>query len=609
MPKNSRTLKRQFFEIQNTDNGYAINPPVHRGLVLSGGGAKGIAYSGMIRAMHERGFLKNLTHISGSSAGAMTASLLAIGMSHENITKLINQLNMIYCLDNKGWRIRAVGERVRNVLEIIYLYQIKEHMTGLEQPQTDEGIFNFNAINQKIRMYESILQKQGIQINSLEDILTVGQSIEELDKLDAAFKELPKDITDLDGKKIESPRITFSDLSRLRSILPEDKQHLIKNLTVTTTNQTRNKMEYYGEDHSLGESIAEKVQISGAHPMLFTPKLNEHGEYIADGGILDNMPTLPLEQAGLEREEIVCVSIETGTQFEARIALAKKHTLEDVHGIYYGMDWVGEQVFGGKILEGDATVYNREKIFHYIGNMLFLNAGTITTTTINPTSEQKQTADKNGYNQTNELLDSHKKTFSNPLIAMLYLGKDNLAALMESDIEDKELLKSAALAQSIFHLQQILAEELDDEKYSDVEYYIKQIENILTLDADLNEIEQKQAMALCLKQVDFFTEGALEKYIVNRIQTEEDANKVSWFTELLNLIRAAIDWVLTTFSCAEPEDCEEEVIEVEEVTIQDEKPISAYRLYGLFHYINDNVPKTKNESEETPDLNTEPSLV
>ena len=88
---------------------YALNPPEHRGLVLSGGGAKGIGYAGMNKAMAERGFIKNLTHISGASAGAMTASLMAIGISPENITALATELNLIKVLDTGGFRVRAKG--------------------------------------------------------------------------------------------------------------------------------------------------------------------------------------------------------------------------------------------------------------------------------------------------------------------------------------------------------------------------------------------------------------------------------------------------------------------------------------------------------------------
>lgn len=586
MTQNSRFLKRQLYTLSQSEEGYTINPPLHRGLVLSGGGAKGIAYAGMIQAMHERDFIKNLTHVTGSSAGAMTASLIAIGMNHTDISKLVNELNLITCLDNKGWRIRAVGERVRNVLEIIYMHQIKNHMQNLEVPKSDNDLFNYQLLLQKIRMYEATLEKEGIKINTLDDIIAIGKSVEKLEKLDKAFLQLNKKMTGQDGKKLESPRVTFADMGKLRSIMPEDQKHLIKNLSVATTNQTRNKVEFYTEDHHGEESIAEKVQHSGAHPLLFTPMKNEKGESIADGGILDNMPTLALEKAGLEQEEILCVCLETGAAFEARVKMATKNAREGVSGVHYGVDLVAEKMFGGQILDADAKVYNREKVFHHIGNMLFLNAGTITTTTIDPTPEQKKIAIENGFNQCNELLDGQKKTFNNPLIAMLFLGVEHLDAMILDDAAP-ELVNCAAYAKSIFFLQDALADTLIEQNFEPVEAYIKQIEDILSIDAKLNEIQKRQAMALCLKQVDFITEGELEKYIIVQITEQENASKVSWFTQLLELLRAALNWILDLFPCCTSEDednLEDETMNEDAANQKPEKIISASRLFGLFFY-------------------------
>jgi len=49
-------------------------------LVFSGGGAKGVVYPGSYRALQQTGVLSSVSDISGASAGAITASLIAIGM-------------------------------------------------------------------------------------------------------------------------------------------------------------------------------------------------------------------------------------------------------------------------------------------------------------------------------------------------------------------------------------------------------------------------------------------------------------------------------------------------------------------------------------------------
>ena len=58
------------------------------GLVLSGGGARGFAHLGVLRALNENGIFPEV--ISGTSAGAIVGSLYADGYSPEEILKIIN---------------------------------------------------------------------------------------------------------------------------------------------------------------------------------------------------------------------------------------------------------------------------------------------------------------------------------------------------------------------------------------------------------------------------------------------------------------------------------------------------------------------------------------
>ncbi|XP_078604523.1 uncharacterized protein LOC144878118 [Branchiostoma floridae x Branchiostoma japonicum] len=54
-------------------------------LVLEGGGAKGIGYVGALKALEDAGILSQIKRLAGTSAGAITASFLAIGMTPEEI--------------------------------------------------------------------------------------------------------------------------------------------------------------------------------------------------------------------------------------------------------------------------------------------------------------------------------------------------------------------------------------------------------------------------------------------------------------------------------------------------------------------------------------------
>ena len=50
-----------------------------RNLVFEGGGVKGIAYAGALKELEKKGLLTSLQRVAGTSAGAITATLLAVG--------------------------------------------------------------------------------------------------------------------------------------------------------------------------------------------------------------------------------------------------------------------------------------------------------------------------------------------------------------------------------------------------------------------------------------------------------------------------------------------------------------------------------------------------
>lgn len=69
-------------------------------IVFEGGGVKGVAYIGVIKHLDELGILKNIKAFAGSSAGAITASLLAIGCDYNDIVDNLYDINFKNFLDN-----------------------------------------------------------------------------------------------------------------------------------------------------------------------------------------------------------------------------------------------------------------------------------------------------------------------------------------------------------------------------------------------------------------------------------------------------------------------------------------------------------------------------
>ncbi len=81
------------------------HPPLHgtrlpENLVLQGGGPKGIAYVGALQELQERGQLRELRRVAGTSAGAITATLLALNYTAAEMQQLMCATDLTSFLDH-----------------------------------------------------------------------------------------------------------------------------------------------------------------------------------------------------------------------------------------------------------------------------------------------------------------------------------------------------------------------------------------------------------------------------------------------------------------------------------------------------------------------------
>jgi predicted acylesterase/phospholipase RssA len=67
------------------------NENVKTGIALSGGGVRGIAHIGVLKALHEFGIYPSI--VSGVSAGAIFGSFLTIGYKSNEIDTIIKNMN------------------------------------------------------------------------------------------------------------------------------------------------------------------------------------------------------------------------------------------------------------------------------------------------------------------------------------------------------------------------------------------------------------------------------------------------------------------------------------------------------------------------------------
>lgn len=95
-------------------------------LAFSGGGIKGVSYIGVIEGLYEMGILENIKGFAGTSAGSIIATLLALGLTVNEISVIMNDLNFEDILDDKFGILRDCVNLIDNfgICEGIYMYNM-----------------------------------------------------------------------------------------------------------------------------------------------------------------------------------------------------------------------------------------------------------------------------------------------------------------------------------------------------------------------------------------------------------------------------------------------------------------------------------------------------
>ena len=78
----------------------------YKNLVFEGGGVKGIAYGGALQELEQRGVMNSIERVAGTSAGAITAALVACGYSGEQAGRIIAEADFKSFVDNSWFVIR-----------------------------------------------------------------------------------------------------------------------------------------------------------------------------------------------------------------------------------------------------------------------------------------------------------------------------------------------------------------------------------------------------------------------------------------------------------------------------------------------------------------------
>src|SRR4051795_241794 len=109
-------------------------------LVLEGGGVKGIGLVGALSVLEERGW--EPACVAGTSAGAITAALLAAGYSSEELRKLLLDLDF-HVFEDRGWEDKIHGGELLSILKDKGVFEGAYLHDWIEGLLADKGVRTF----------------------------------------------------------------------------------------------------------------------------------------------------------------------------------------------------------------------------------------------------------------------------------------------------------------------------------------------------------------------------------------------------------------------------------------------------------------------------------
>jgi NTE family protein len=227
-------MQRFILQVSDGENGgitYAASAPPITNLIMEGGGERGEVYPGAIKVLEEQGKMQQIQRIGGSSAGALSAVILALGNSADEFADIGKNLKLTDLVDTKAT-----------------LESVKNFFLGRGVLSGDSAL---NEVRQVVRT-----------------------------KVEAALKKYPS-LTDLN---IDLERVSFRNLHDISARHPDLG---MKELFIVGTNKSAKDSEIFCNDKTPDMEIATAARISMSIPVLYQTVENKGAEY-EDGGCLQN---------------------------------------------------------------------------------------------------------------------------------------------------------------------------------------------------------------------------------------------------------------------------------------------------------------------------------
>jgi NTE family protein len=227
--------------------------PMRANAIYAGGGVKGAALAGCLRAAEQQG-VKFVGH-GGTSAGSMVALMAVVGYTGEQLEKiLVEELDFRELLDDRGVRLKGVQTKV-------------------------EGISSALSSGGLVRQFCAVNFTAPTVLKGLGAPLGLYHGRELKDFLLCKIKEKVPALAD-------HADITFEHL-RKAGCLP---------VKIVASDITFRRPAIFSLDHTeYGASVIDAVRASTCYPFAFQPVFL-NGSRLVDGGLSSNLPVFLFAQ-------------------------------------------------------------------------------------------------------------------------------------------------------------------------------------------------------------------------------------------------------------------------------------------------------------------------
>lgn len=266
------TLAVQINREKGQPQDYAKRPPKH--LIFQGGSSRGIAYVGIIKALEDLDSMGQVTHIAGTSAGAIMAALVAVGYNSK-------ELNQELALKDFEEFLDPVSSMHAGMLETLKTGNMVPAITSILKDFWT-GTSSLNPIAKAKALNNRLLETTGL----------------------CKSTDLHKWVEERIYKATNKKHCTFRELHQLRQGNPDKYKELYVFATRLRENSKPEIKRFSHEDEIFQDVvISDAVCASASIPGIFEPHVlqvknsptdtrherKDLGRYV-DGGLINNLP-------------------------------------------------------------------------------------------------------------------------------------------------------------------------------------------------------------------------------------------------------------------------------------------------------------------------------